>query len=576
MRHKNWVKGSKRNSVKDIVFDNLSVSEKELESFNMAYVNSHHPKNMSEAVRLAQECINNGYSVQIFGDYDADGITSSAILAFGMKKLGITDIVVRIPDRLTEGYGTPGKFAEEIKPHDKMLVIFVDNGIKCNEAVSICKDRGFKTIILDHHEGDIDNLPDADVIVDTRVLYSTDDFRDYCGAGLAYLFISTLTGKEYEDQILPMAAIGTVADVMPLVADNYAIVKYGLKIIDKHQETAGLVALFKSALPYNKYYTAKDIGFTIGPIINAQSRINGKKGAYTALSLLLNEKNDLSIYSQADDMINVNNSRKELKTQSLEEAYDYLYANFAFDDNVLSIYCPKTSVGIIGITAGGVMEKKKKPCFVFTDGTEPDTLKGSGRSANNYDMEEGLRKFAEAYPDIMVAYGGHPEACGLTIKKSGFNTFAEYMAKENVGTDTADDSLEYDIEMSSDDFYNQLDSIIKDVTRYAPFGNGNHEIRFRINGFSPEPNPNYVNKFMKGTSIKLYGHDNVDVIGFGFAEDISDTLRKCDIIATIKVSWFRNETRYDLELIDIKDTTGEKVFNDTSLASLIRAKSKEI
>lgn len=605
--YKNWKKKSKKNDITSIVYDNLGIdADTYIKWYDMVGTDTlPRPYNMAKAVRLAKMLADEGFKFVICGDYDADGLTATSILLLGLKKYGVKELEVHIPDRLLDGYGTTAKMIDEIKPKaaeetgnkgPKIAVIFVDNGIKCFDAVNECVMKDYVPIILDHHDGEAgDNhdpeysckVPNAKVIVDPCV-YDCDD-TDYCGAGISYIFIRDLLkykAPDYHTSLLPLAAIGTVADVMPLTEGNYAIVRDGLlsmaESFNRNDDT-GLNLLLGDALPYNKIFDAKDIGFTIAPIINAQSRMRGKKGEYDVITVLISEKikdNKMhrALETLCDRLLSTNDDRKSAKNASIEEAEKYISDNCLYGDNPLVCYLPETSEGIIGITAGYLAEKYKVAAYVFTDGNEEGILKGSGRSAGDYNMVENLDRLYNS-TGVYFKYGGHPGAAGLSIKKGMLPVFTramqDYVAEKPYKVSDSD-SLFYDIEVTEKKFYEKLDSYLKKEEHYCPFGEKNPEIRFRINGFHVSANPKYKNLFMGGKSVRLYGRDNVCCIGFNMADKISDDIRTCDIVGTLRRSYFGGNEAVDIEILDLSDTTEtvEEICEETPFAKMLREMSK--
>lgn len=274
INYKKWVsKYLKPVDIDEAVFTNLSAKKSDYEKWiNMIPKDRlPRPKHMDYAVSYTQMLADSGYRFVIFGDYDADGITSTSILTLGLKKYGVKNVNIIIPDRLNDGYGATKEMVDSIKETEdktsdgkpKIAVIFVDNGIKCFDAVNKCNRKGYTSIILDHHEGSKEpgKNPLADMIVDSCIF--DDDDTEYCGAGLSYIFIRELLKEkapEYHEKLLPLAAIGTIADVMPLKTGNYAIVKEGLKLMAesfKRGDRTGLNFLLADALPLIRLLTQK-------------------------------------------------------------------------------------------------------------------------------------------------------------------------------------------------------------------------------------------------------------------------------------------------------------------------------
>lgn len=597
INYKKWVsKYLKPVGIDEAVFTNLSAKKSDYEKWiNMIPEDRlPRPKYMDYAALYTKTLADGGYRFVIFGDYDADGITSTSILTLGLKKYGVENVNIIIPDRLNDGYGATKEMVDSIKETEditsdgkpKIAVIFVDNGIKCFDAVNECNRKGYTSIILDHHEGSKEpgKYPLADMIVDSCIF--DDDDTEYCGAGLSYIFIRELLKEEapeYHEKLLPLAAIGTVADVMPLKAGNYAIVKEGLKLMAesfKRGDRTGLNFLLADALPFNPSFDAKDIGFTIAPIINAQSRMRGKKGEYDAVSLLIAEnipdKYQRYYENLADTMIQTNTERKAAKNASIDEAEKLISDECLYGEDPIVCYLPDTSEGIIGITAGYLVEKYKVPAYVFTNSNKDGILKGSGRSAGDYNMIAMLDELDKTSPEIFAGYGGHPGAAGLSIKHDKLDDFIQGMqmlSSKHPYLVPDPDRLIYDISMDEKDFFRDLDKIFKDLDAYGPFGEGNPELKFKVTNFHIKPNPKYRNLFMEGKSAKLYGADNFCCYAFGMADKISDDIRTCDMIGTLRKSYFGGKETIDFEIIDLKDITTPAEETETPFAKMLREMS---
>ena len=335
-----WIKKTNFNSPKDMILSNLGVkTTSELnEWFKKSYANQYKIKNLKEATILAKKFIHK--KVRIIGDYDVDGTSATTILYKGLTEYGFTDVSYRIPLRFSEGFGINTSIIDEI---DEGLIITCDNGIAGIEAIEKAKAKGLTVIIIDHHAPVVENgkiiYPDADIIIDPNAIPDSADFNGYCGAGLAYKFICELFefDKEIRYKYLTLAALGTVADVMKLREENYVFVRNALKIMhNPAYNTVGLTALV-NAFGLSSGVKADDIAFRLGPAINASSRMKDD-GAKDAVELLCFDGDIATANEMAEDLIKVNNQRKDVEASTTEKALKIIKEKNAFDKTLRIIY----------------------------------------------------------------------------------------------------------------------------------------------------------------------------------------------------------------------------------------------
>lgn len=343
-------------------------------------------KNLKEAATRIETAITNNESVTIYGDYDADGITGSTILYRTLTLLGHDKVNVILPKRFSEGYGLSLKAVSMIKDG---LLITVDNGITAVDEIKAAKEKVLDVIIIDHHLLRDDGiLPEANIIVDPKAIEGS-DFSDYCGAGLAYKLAQIMIEDDFIlKQLNSLAAIGTIADVMPLIHDNRNIVIDGLKFINERKVPIGLNILLDE-LDFLKT-DEHDIAFKIAPIINASGRMRDD-GAMLAFNLIAHDSDSLEVL--AKNLININEERKNSVREGLELCEKKISEDCLFGDNPLVIYTTNAESnifqeGIIGILAGKMAEKYKVSTFVLTESN--GVLKGSGRSYGSVHLKNLL------------------------------------------------------------------------------------------------------------------------------------------------------------------------------------------
>lgn len=431
---------------------------------------------MQRGVDIVYDAVQAGKYIRIMGDYDVDGVSSTYILYKGLTGLGVKCDKF-IPHRITDGYGLHEPAIRDAYEAGVQVILTCDNGIAAANAIRLAKELGMTVVVTDHHEVPYNDdeagtrhyiIPDADAVIDPKRPEDDGVFKEICGAVVAWKFVWCLYrkfGKENEfknSDFLEIASLGTVCDVMELQHDNRAIVKEGLK---KMQNTSniGLQALLEVLGLKGKTLTSYDYGFKIGPCINAEGRLDTANEAFD----LLVETDYQKALEKAAQMRDLNVERQELTKQGMEEAFKIIDAEMQ-DDKVLVVYLPEVHESIAGIIAGKVRERYCKPAFVLTKG-DGDFLKGSGRSIEAYSM---YNKMVEV-KDLMLGFGGHPLAAGLSLKEENLEKFRQELNARSGLTD-ADFIQKVMIDVILPvDFLTQ--SFIKQLEILEPFGKGNEK-----------------------------------------------------------------------------------------------------
>ena len=566
----NWEKKDTCQTVEEVVLRNTKMSKEEFES----QMKSHTIKGMDIAANMIWEAISNNMPITVVGDYDADGVCSSAILKLMFNHLGVP-VRIRLPHRFSEGYGLSEKIVDEI---DSGLLITVDNGIAAVDAIRKAKEKELKIIILDHHLLRDDGLlPDADLVIDPSAIPGTCDFTKYCGGGLAYkLACEIVDDPVVLSKISCFAAIATVADVMPLIGENKKIVIEGMKNLTKFKtRTTGLSAMMY-AKNLDHYITAKDIGFSIGPMINAAGRLLDN-GAEVALDIVTFDGDLKTAKEKAAILNELNERRKEMVRVEMERANEEIENSCLFSDNPLVLYLPGTGEGIIGILAGKIAEKYSVPCFVFTD-TEGPFVKGSGRNPsgdihlkNLLDKISAKMKEDPRTPDGIVRYGGHQGAAALTLPKDYFPVF--YDASQECCPDLPEkksSALYYDLEIEA----SQIPDMFQLIEKYGPFGEGNPEVVFKIKNF--ELVPKYFGLYTTNGTQKeniSFASRQCTARGYGLADKFfSDgTPANMDLVGMIQLNTYK-EASIGVEVLDLQKVEVPKA--ETLLAKLLAEKAK--
>lgn len=414
-----------------------------------------------------------------------------------------------------------------------MVLIIVDNGIAAVEEIAKAGRRGIKTVVLDHHIQRKDGqLPPADVIVNPHV-YSCGGFEDFCGAGLAYRLALTLLEQTdpllYELSVL--AAIATVADVVPLVDDNRRIVIDGLRALNAGKAPKGLKTLIEQLNLFD--VDEGDISFTIAPTLNAAGRMYDD-GAMKPFKLLTHT---YQLDSMAEELICINEKRKAIQVESMETAEQFILDNCMFGDPVIIVSTESSSLyqtipqGVAGVIAGKLAEKYKVPAIVLTESEIPGELKGSGRSYGRINLKEAL----DTVQSLLVTYGGHPKAVGLTVTADNIELLREALNERLRGInneDTEEDVL-YDLDVDA----KELASVVQKIKRYAPYGEENRQPVLHIINLPLIPRLSKYSQYMGGDHqhIKLYCGRSLSAVGFGMASrytEIGEPIR-LNIVGTV-------------------------------------------
>ena len=557
-----WIKRDATiSSITEVIEANVGMSVEDLLSCS---TKNYHIENLSEAAKLIQDTIMSGKMIAIYGDYDADGVTSTAILYTALKSIkGIsnTKISVRLPCRFKDGYGINTNVVESMPDAD--LLITVDNGIAAVEAIKLAKDKGMQVLIIDHHLAPEDGiLPPADVIVNPSALKGS-TFNSYCGAGLAYRLAKELNvNVNTLRKLSALAAIGTVADVMPLIEDNRNIVIEGLDAINHGITPNGLRVLLEDLGMYE--VTAEDIAFKIGPILNAPGRLY-ESGAEISCKQLLFSDTD-SARENAMKLLTANEERKVAVATGVSEVERMIAEECLFGDNPLIVYTLKDASycfpeGIVGVIAGKLAETYNVPTIVLTE-TEDGILKGSGRSVGNTHLKECLDKCS----DILIKYGGHAAAVGVSINKNDIDAFRQRMAKLVEPVSDSDNKIEYDLEISEKD----IEAVMKELNQYEPYGQGNPKPIFRISDVSLSPKAGMFAKRMgaERQHIKLFGK-NYSIVVFDGAEKYENMGEPIflDVIGQLSENKFGGNSEYQVSEIAMKKR--EKEGTKSVLADMI-------
>ena len=492
-------------------------------------------KDMERAVQILQKKITQKKKIRIIGDYDIDGVTATCILLKGLKRLN-ANVDTYIPDRVKDGYGMHEQLIDKALEDGIDTILTCDNGIAAAAEIEYAKKEGLTVIVTDHHDipfrdtedGRIWIIPKADAVVNPKQNDCLYPNKNICGTVVAWKLIWALYERLEIDSdeiwdFLELAAIATVGDVMDLQGENRIIVKEGLKKLSS-TSFEGLKALIRVNNLEGAEITAYHVGFVIGPCINASGRLDT---AARSLELLLADNMEDAM-KLADDLYDLNQSRKAMTEQGKEQAIQSIEENNLGKDRVLVVYLPDCHESLAGIIAGRIREAYNKPVFVLTKGV--DGVKGSGRSIEAYSMYEELVKCS----DLLTQFGGHPMAAGLSMEEKNVELFRRRL-NDNCTLTEQDliPKIMIDVPMPISYLSKKLTEQLKVL---EPFGKGNSK-------------PLFAQKNLRAVGIRVLGRNRnvakmllidengikMDAVYFGEAQEFVDFVQAHD---TISVTYY--------------------------------------
>ena len=430
-------------------------------------------KDMEKATGLIQSAIEKKEKIVVYGDYDADGVTSTVIMYKALKHCG-AQVEYYVPDRESEGYGINSDRIRKLKVEGFGVILTCDNGIAATEQIKLAKELGMTVIITDHHELSFEEdatgtrtfkIPPADAVINPKQKDCNYPFKHLCGAGIAFKFVQALyiklgINKEFAKEFIEIAGIGTICDVVDLIDENRIIAKNALEMLT-NTKNLGLKCLKEMLSINDKEIKCYHVGFQIGPCINATGRL---ESAAISVELLLCEEESRA-KELAKILFELNKKRQEMTTENVEEVIDIVHHSTFKNDKVLVIYKDTIHESIAGIVAGRVREAFNVPTIILTKGKE--SPKGSARSIDGYNLFEELIKCEE----LLQKFGGHPMAAGLSIKEENIEKLRK---KLNLICKLTDEDIMPKVRIDQRMPLNKINyKIIEELELLEPFGKGN-------------------------------------------------------------------------------------------------------
>lgn len=519
---------------------------------------------MAAATERIVAGIRAGEPMVVYGDYDCDGMTGTAILVMCLKRLG-ANVVYHLPSRTEEGYGLHSESVDRLASHGKRLIITVDCGIASLAAAARCRELGLSLIITDHH-GYGDELPIADAIVHPALPGSNYPFAGLCGAGVAFKVAwsvaQAMSGGQRVDesmrtlllQLLALAAIGTVADVVPLIDENRVLVKNGLRSLTAEPLLGVRKLLQLAKLDTKSQLTSEDIAFSLAPRLNAAGRLSQAQLGVE----LLTTQDETRADALANYIESLNVQRETIERSITLAAHKQAKeVHTLAEDPAIVVAHAGWHVGVIGIVAGKLAERYHRPAIVIALdalGTKPGT--GSARSPSGINLHQAL----ESCRELLVGCGGHAAAAGLRIEEQNIQAFRAAFC-EACAEQMSGQSHEKIIHIDAEAPLGQLDLATVDlIDSLAPFGAANPRPLFAASGVSLAEPPSVMGKTGKHLSMQFEQHKcRLRAVAFGQAEawlqPLTNHQGPLDIAFRPVINEFRGFRRVELHLVEWRPTS---------------------
>lgn len=503
---------------------------------------------MEKACVRIEAAMKEGEQIAIFSDYDCDGIPGAVVLHDFFKAIKYKKFQNYIPHRHYEGFGLSNKAIDSLKEDGVTLIITIDCGTSNVSEVAYAKEQGVDVIVTDHHEPE-ETLPEAVAVINPKL--GEYPFPDLCGTGVIFKLAQAMLNRDRyglaagkEKWWLDMVGIATVADMVPLVGENRVLAHYGLQVLRKSRRP-GLQQLLKKAKTNQAYLTEDDIGFTIGPRINAASRMDTPEDAFKMLA-----ETDLVKAAEQVDHLEKLNTQRKTKVATMTKELHKRMKKMEKVPSVLVMGSPEWRPSLVGLAASKLAEEYRRPAFVWgTDGN--GVYKGSCRSGGGVSVV----KLMQAAPEVFLEFGGHHVAGGFSVKDKDIFTFGEKLvaAMDDLGDKaTVNEEVKIDAVIKLEDV-NQL--LIQQLTKLSPFGMGNPKPLFAFEKVAPK----FVSLFgkTKEHTKLIFSTDQGDVEAIAFfqiPEQFTKTPTEdssCTLIGHVEQSFFMGRKQIRIRIIDI-------------------------
>lgn len=505
---------------------------------------------MERAVQRIALARDKGQHIRIIGDYDVDGISATAIMVRGLKRYGVESVSFTMPDRLEDGYGLNNSLLEQALKDAVELVITVDNGIMAHESSQFAKENNLDLIITDHHSLG-ESLPEAHAILNPKRDHADAPLANICGAAVAFQLCTALN-QTTED--LALVGVATIADVMPLLAENRVLTYRGLQELQNGQQP-GIQALLRKAKIHPRQVRAEDIAFQIAPRINASGRLGSGS---SALKLLLTDDPEEAYYL-ASELNTINENRKAVERDITQSALEQLENYNPDSKHTIVLSSESWHPGVIGIVASKLQHQFQKPVTMIAI-DENGIGRSSARSNNNFSLIEAFQNCSS----LFTKFGGHRNAAGMTIEKSNIPEFQKALEEEAQKQSTSTQPTKI-VTINAVLAFSTIDAeLLTDIDRLEPLGHANPAPVFATFGVKPASG---TLRALKGGHLQCtFEHDNQTfrAIGFNMADniDLNNIPKKVDIAYVPKYNHWQGNTTIQLQLVDIKDSKNNPVIHD--------------
>lgn len=506
---------------------------------------------MNKAVSRLLEAKEKKERAAVFGDYDADGVTSSVILTDFLKNVVGISGQVYIPDRVLEGYGLNKKALDWLLTKNIRLVITCDCGVSNKEEIDYGKNKGLDFIVLDHHHLH-EKFSEDDIIVNPKKAGDRYPFKELAACGVVFKFVQAVlrskkdflkNAKSCEKWLLDLVAIGTVADCVPLISENRTLVKYGMKVLVQSKR-AGLLKLMKKAGVDLKKIDTYDLSFVIAPRINAAGRVDHANKAYK----LLSSSDEVEAEKLAEDIEDSNYRRQTLTNRIVREVKEQAL-RMPKSQRIIWAANEDWPLGVVGVVAGKILEEFSRPAFVLSKGKNEST--GSARSTTKFNLIENISKFE----NLLLEYGGHKQAAGIALKNENLEEFfdkMEHKAKAMIKEEDLTPSIKIDAQIELNEISFQL---YERLHALEPYGIGNEKPVFQSEGAKIKEMRVVGQESQHLKMVIASDSLNFDVIGFNQASSIFQKIKvndTIDLVYEIDCQEWNGQKKLELKMLDFK------------------------